>query len=126
MRPLTALLSCSLLTGCGTWVKSGDPAASVVEPMRQCEAQAFAKHPPVYAWVAPFAGFPWGPTCFRTAGGVVCQPFASLREWPGANDMNASARRWDTRECLNAQGWTWVPNSHAGAPAAKTESPKRE
>ncbi len=113
MRLLIALLSCGLLAGCGTWVNSGDPTASVTEPMQMCEAQSFAKHPPQFAWGAPFSGFPWGPTCFTTAGGVVCQPFPSLREWPGAFYMNASARRWATRECLNEHGWTWVPNSQA-------------
>ena len=121
MRSRLVLLACCLLAGCGTWVNPSDPTASVTESMRRCEAQSLAKHPPVYAWGAPFAGLPWGPSCFRTAGGIVCQPFPSLREWPGAFDMNASARRWETRECLNALGWTWVPNSRADAPAATGE-----
>ncbi|MBM3347142.1 MAG: hypothetical protein FJY55_11700 [Betaproteobacteria bacterium] len=112
-----ALLLLPLLAGCGTWVNTRDPGAHFGEQMRLCEAEAWTKHPPLFGWMSPFSGFLWGPSCFQTARGLVCQTFPTLREWPVADDLSASLRRLETRECLGLKGWTWVPKSQAGTEA---------
>ena len=111
------LLILPLLAGCGTWVNTGNPSADFSTQMRACEQQAFAKFPPSYEWLSAFSGFPWRPSCFGTPRGIICQPFRTLRDWPVAQDLNASARRWDVRECLEANGWTYVTRSQSDTAA---------
>jgi hypothetical protein len=123
MRLPATLLLLPLLAGCGTWVNTRDPGAHFGEQMRLCESEAYAKHPPTFGWLSPFSGFLWGPSCFHTGNGLVCQTFPTLREWPVADDLNASLRRMETRECLRQQGWAWVPKSKTGAEAGKGAAP---
>ena len=114
-----ALLALSLLAGCGTWVNRGDPAANYGAQLRTCQELAYAKFPPRYDWLlSPFSRFPWSPTCFRTAGRIRCNSFPALHNWPAAEDLNGSARRRETNDCLVANGWTYLSRSQVEAAAA--------
>ena len=122
-----ALLGLSLLAGCGTWVKPGDPAANYGAQLRTCQEQAYAKFPPRYDWMmSPFARFPWSPSCFRTAGGIRCNSFPPLYNWPAAEDLNGSSRRWETNECLVANGWSYLSRSQAEALAPRADPSKAQ
>ena len=126
LRRLAALFALLALGGCAEyWAKPGGTPAMFERARLECEQQAFAMLPQVFAPVQVGGGYFTGQEtrCTRNGQNQNCYTTPGYYVPPAYSmaDQNAGARGSMTRSCLIANGWT--PTDDEKAAIAITNSP---